>query len=405
MMKKLLVGEVITPFRVFKPGGVLVDEGYILAVDHVDALKREAAQILDFGDAYILPGFVDIHVHGGGGNDTMDATPEAICNVARTHARGGTTTLFPTTLTAPMKDIKHALLAVQEVSKRNPREFEGARIPGAHVEGPYFNPEQAGAQNPEYLKVPDINEFMDLIESVKIVRRVSLAPELPGALELIKVLNDNGIIVSIGHSNARYEEVLKAVEVGATHVTHIFSGMSSLRRIKSYRIPGVLESALLLDSLTVEIIADGHHLPPSLIRLVLKCKSLGSVCGVTDAMSAAGMGRGEYTLGGLKVIVENDVVDEYEVKPRGCVAKLENREAFAGSVAFMNEMLHYLVESVGLSISDAAQLLSFNPAKIMKIDHMVGVLASGRLADIVVLDENFDVVATFVGSEEIFGTV
>ena len=399
-MKKLLVGEVITPFRTLKPGGVLIDGDRILHVDHMDVLKEEVAEILDFGDARILPGFVDIHVHGGGGSDTMDATPEAVCTVARTHVRGGTTSLLPTTLTAPMEEIRCALLAVKEISRSRPHDYGGARVLGAHVEGPYFNPKQAGAQNPEYLRYPDVDEFMGLIEGLGIVRRVSLAPELPGALDLIGALKNRGIVVSIGHSDARYDEVLRAAEAGATHITHVFSGMSSLRRIRSYRIPGVLETALLLDSLTVEIIADGHHLPPSLIRLVLKCKGIGNVCGVTDAMSAAGMGEGSYTLGGMKVVVENEVVEEYEVKPEGCVAKLENREAFAGSVVFMNEMLRYLVRLVGLPLGDAVQLLSFNPARIMGVDHMVGILAADRLADIVVIDEDFRIIETFVEGKE-----
>ena len=179
-------------------------------------------------------------------------------------------------------------------------EYEGAAIVGAHLEGPYFNLAQAGAQNPEFIKNPNLEEIVPILDRFPFIRRVSAAPELPGALELGQELRRRGIVASIAHSDATYDDVIKAVENGYTHATHVFSGMSGLRRINAYRISGVIESVLVIDELTTEMIADGHHLPPSLMRLVIKAKGLNQVCVTTDAMAAAGLDPGSYELYGLE---------------------------------------------------------------------------------------------------------
>jgi len=400
-LKKLLIGTVITPFRIIKSGAVLIEDKRILAVDDVDKLRDSAEEIIDFSDLYIAPGFVDIHVHGGGGKDTMDGTLDALKVIAETHAKGGTTTFLPTTTTAPIDDIYKALKVIKQAMSVNMHDFGGARIVGAHLEGPYFNYSQAGAQNPAYLKNPNWEEMQTLL-STGIVRRVSLAPELPGALEMIKNLESQGVIVSIGHSDATYQQVIKAMEMGCTHVTHIYSGMSMVKRVKSYRISGVLESALLEDELTVELIADGHHLPPSLIKLIVKVKGFDHVCGITDAISAAGIGPGQYTSGGLEVIVENTVPNEYETIPSGYVAKLSNREAFAGSTALMINILNTLVELSSIPLQLAVKMITYNPAKIIKISNERGSIAPGKYADIVVFDRKYRVQLNITEGIEVF---
>jgi N-acetylglucosamine-6-phosphate deacetylase len=255
-----------------------------------------------------------------------------------------------------------------------------------------------------YLKLPNPGEYNDLLNKFSCIKRVSAAPELPGALELGQELRRRGILAAIGHSNATYQQVLKAIEVGFSHVTHIYSGMSSVRRIQAYRFAGVLEAALLLDQLTTEMIADGHHLPPSLMRLVLKVKGTERVCAVTDAIAAAGLGPGRYRLGGLDVVVEDEVPEEYEIQlgKGNCVAKLVDRSAFAGSAALMNMLVRNLANFVGLPLIEAVKMATWTPARILGISHERGLLAPGMKADLVVFDDNFDVHMTIVEGKVVF---
>ncbi|MCD6254546.1 MAG: N-acetylglucosamine-6-phosphate deacetylase [Thermotogae bacterium] len=403
-MKRLLIGEVLTPYRMIHRGAILTKDSRISGVGEAkEFCNEDVDELLDFSGAYISPGFIDIHVHGGGGSDTMDGTIEALLTIARTHASGGTTGLYPTTLTAPVDSILDTLVIVRKAMDLQITQDSGARILGAHVEGPYFSAAQAGAQNPKHLKCPTVEEIEKIL-ATGAVKRVSLAPEIPGAFEASKMLCRQGALVSIGHSNALFRDVVKAMEYGFSHVTHIYSGMSTMKRINSYRLAGVLEATLLLDELTTEMIADGHHLPPSLMKLVIKNKGVERVCGITDAISAAGLGPGEYELGGLKIIVENEVARDYEISPPGCVAKLANREAFAGSVALMIDVLRNLVELASVPLPDAVKMITSTPAKIMGINHERGRLAPGHLADITVFTKEFEVLLTMVEGTIVYRT-
>ena len=381
--------RVLTPFRILENHSVLVKENKIGVIGEKGAIKAEKdMEIIDGkGLFYLSPGFIDIHVHGGGGADCLEGTREALEVMARSHARGGTTAFCPTITTAPLERIFRSLDAIREIGSSP---TGGARILGAHVEGPYFSKSQRGAQNPDFLRVPsreDLEKFLSYQEAIK---RISLAPELPGALEFGRKMREAGIMVAIGHSDATYDEVLSAIENGFSHVTHIYSAMSGVQRINLYRVAGVIESALLRDELTVEMIADGKHLPSHLMQFVLKNKGLGQVCVVTDAMEAAGMPEGEYKIGGLEVIVEEGV------------SKLKDRSAFAGSVATMDLLVRTLVHLVGLPLEEAVQLVSFNPAKFLGLDHRQGVIAPGKDADLVVLDSNLEVKMTMVQGEIVY---
>jgi len=395
-------GKLITPLRIIEDGVLVIKDGKIADVGaRGEVIFPPNAQEIDVEGRYISPGFIDIHLHGGGGADTMDATQEALEKISAVHAKGGSTSIVPTTITAPMEDIIRAIKNIQLIKKRR---LPGAQVLGVHIEGPYFSLEQRGAQNPEFLKEPKPEEYLKLLDGYDCILRVSAAPEIKGGLELGWELKKRGILASIAHTNATYQDILCAIEVGYTHVTHMYSGMSGLKRINAYRISGVIESTLLLDELTTEIIADGHHLPPSLMKLIIKTKGLDNVSVITDAMSAAGLGPGEYSLGGLDVVVEADVAEEFEVPEEkgNYVAKLLTRDAFAGSVATMDRCVRNMVKLVGLSIQDAVKMATINPAKVIGVDDKKGSLVKGKDADVVIFDENINVVMTIVGGKIVY---
>ena len=394
-------GVILTPLRTLMEGTVIVEGDRIVAVSNKNTRPKPSCQEIDVRDLYVAPGFIDLHVHGGGGHDVMEGSLEALEAIAGAHARGGTTSWLATTLTAPQEQILAALSAIEKASQLP---LKGAKILGAHLEGPYFNPEQAGAQNPAYLKLPCREEYEAILNRFSCIKRVSVAPELPGGLKLGAELKRRGILASIGHSNATYQEVLAAVEAGFSHVTHIYSGMSMVRRVKAYRVAGVLEATLLLDNLTTEMIADGHHLPPSLMRLVLKAKGTDRVCIVTDAIAPAGLGPGHYQLGGLEIVVESDVPDEYEIcpDPNSYVAKLADRTSFAGSVATMNALVRNLITLVGVPLSEAVKMATFVPARILGITSERGLIAPGLKADLVVFDERLNVYLTIVEGKIVY---
>lgn len=393
---KIYNAKVLTPFRVISPGEVIISGDRI---EYVGATRDEGSHVadetLDAQGLYVAPGFVDIHVHGGGGGDAMDGDVKSIEAITATHAVGGTTSLLLTTLTAPFSRIVKALKAVEAAMQMD---GHGARVLGAHLEGPYINPEYAGAQNPEFICNPQKEDYIPILNRYKCIKRVSFAPELPGALELAQELRRRGIVASIAHSGASYSNVLRAIEVGCSHVTHMFSGMSGIRRVSGYRVAGVVESTLLLDELTTELIADGHHLPPSLLKLVVKAKGVDRLSLVTDAIAAAGMGPGHYTLEGLKIVVEKEVPEVFEVEPpqNSYVAKLADRTAFAGSVATMDQLVRNMIRLGGVSLLDAVKMATFNPARIIGIND-IGVLRPGARADVTLFNEDVAVVMTIVG--------
>jgi len=394
--------KVITPIRIINNGILIVNGSKISYVGYENEIKiPRNARVIDVEGRYVSPGFIDIHLHGGGGADTMDATEEAIEKISVAHAKGGSTSIVPTTITAPIEDIIRAIENIEIVRKKN---LPGANVLGVHVEGPYFSPEQRGAQNPKFLKEPEPEEYLGLLDRYDCIIRVSAAPEIRGGLELGQELRKRGILASIAHTNATYQDILRAIEAGYTHVTHMYSGMSGMKRINAYRVSGVIESTLLLDELTTEIIADGHHLPPSLIKLILKAKGLDKVSIITDAMSAAGLGPGKYFLGGLDVVVEDDVAGEFEVPEEegNYVAKLLTRDAFAGSVATMDKCVKNMVKLVGLSIQDAVKMATINPAKLIGVEDKKGSLVKGKDADIVIFDENINIIMTIVGGKIVY---
>lgn len=382
-------GRLLTPFRDLPQGVVLIRDGRIDAVGSMESVNiPPGTTVLDASGGSIVPGFVDIHVHGGAGADFSDATLDAIDAACAFHARGGTTSLLATLRTAPVDDIVRGLAVLRQAVGK-PR--AGAEVAGVHIEGPYFAPAEAGAQPPGSIKDPEPEEWARMLQFADIVKRMSVAPERPRALELGRDLVAHGIVASIAHTAATLEDVVAAVEAGYTHVTHMYSSMSGLRRVHAYRILGVIEATLLFDELSTEMIADGRHLPPNLIKLIIKAKGIDRLCVCTDAVRVAGFPPGEYTAAGRTVIVEDGV------------AKLPDRSVFAGSTATMDRCVRTMVHEVGVGLQAAIKLATINPARFMRLDADRGSLAPGKRADLVVLDEALAVRKTIVAGRVVFG--
>jgi N-acetylglucosamine-6-phosphate deacetylase len=316
----------------------------------------------------------------------MDATPDAIRTIARAHAAGGTTTWFGTTVAAPLDEI--SLVVRSAVSLVN-APLDGATLAGFHLEGPYLSPAQCGAHHPVYLRAPIADDYQPLLALLVTGRhRLTAAPEIPGALDLGRTARTRGLHLAIGHSDATIDDVRRALDAGYSHVTHLYSCTSGLRIERGYKTAGINEAALLLDELTVELIADGHHVPPDLIRLVHKVKGPDRVCLVTDSMRATGLGPGSYRLGGWDVLVEDGV------------AKLPDRSKFAGSVCTMAQAVRTAV-GAGVPLADALHMASETPARVAGLTDK-GVLAPGQAADLVILDTDLNVRQTIVDGRTVY---
>ena len=374
-MLAIVNGTVYTPTRLIPDGVVLIDGERIAAVGARDQVTlADGVPRLDAAACTVCPGLVDIHAHGGWGVDFTDGDPETLPLAARRHLADGTTSLLATTGTAPMPEVWRAFDAIRERMRRpDPR---GARLLGIHMEGPFLNSAQAGAHDPALLRMPTGEERERLLAYAGDLARVTLAPERDGALELTADLAAQGVLVSGGHSDALYAQVCRAMEAGMRHITHLWSAMSTVRRIGAKRHSGMLEAALLEDGLTGEIIADGYHLPTSLMRMALRLKGADRLCLVSDAMRASGQGPGEYDVCGLKAVVE----------PGDGVAMTADRTAFAGSIATMRQCLRQMVDVVGVSLGDALRMATLTPAAILGVEDRVGRLAPGCYADVLVLE-------------------
>lgn len=389
MKIKITNGIILTPFRAIKNGTVAIENGKILGVHEGNEEVPDAIE-MDAKGQYIAPGFIDIHVHGGGGFDFMDGTEEAFFKIAELHAQYGTTSLVPTTLTAEKEDLLQTLDVYEKANRNN---TNGAAFLGIHLEGPYFALSQRGAQDPRYIRNPDPAEYEEILNHSSSIVRWSAAPELEGAIAFGKRLRQKGILAAIAHTDAFYDDVLAAYENGYSLVTHLYSAMSGVTRKNAFRYAGVIESAFLLD-LDVEIIGDGIHLPAPLLKLIYKIKGADRTALITDAMRGAGMPEGESTLGslknGLKVIIEDGV------------AKMPDRTSFAGSIATFDRLVRNMVNIADVSLLEAVRMASTTPARIMDVHNSKGSLVEGKDADIVIFDENINVSMTMVGGKVVY---
>ncbi len=340
---------------------------------------------IDAGGNYVSPGFIDMHTHGGGGYDFMDGTKDAVISACNFHFSHGTTTIFPTTLAADKKSTMRALEAVKEAMSSGSAK---GRIAGVHMEGPYFSLKQSGAQNPENITPPIPDDYNEMIEKYgDIIKRWSFAPELSGSEDFVKTLNENKIVSSIAHTDATYDDVMKVYNLGCKLITHFFSCISSITRKSGFRILGVMETGYLLDDMAIEIIADGCHVPPELLKMVYKIKGEDNISLVTDSMRCAGTGEKEATLGGLPCVIEDGV------------AKLKDRSAFAGSIATCDRLVRVCVKDAEISLPSAVKMMTENPAKVMGLEKL-GKIEEGYQADFVIFDEDINVLKVISRGEE-----
>ena len=387
-MLKIINGRIITPHRIIEGGSLYIRDGKIESITERDIQVSKRVKIIDARGLYVAPGFIDIHVHGGGGADFMDGTVESFLQVAETHLRYGTTSMVPTTLTSDREQLLHTLATYEQALSKNGK---GAQLLGMHLEGPYFALNQRGAQDPRYIRDPDPAEYMEILQQASLISRWSAAPERKGAFVFGDALRSHGVLAAIAHTDAVYDDVLKAVEHGYTLATHLYSGMSGVTRRHAFRYAGVVESALLLDEIDVEIIADGIHLPEALLKLIYKIKGASKIALVTDAMRAAGTLVKTSMLGhketGVSVIIEDGV------------AKLPDRTSFAGSIATTDQLVRTMVNTAGVSMLETIRMMSTTPARIMGIQDHKGALISGKDADVVIFDDQIHVAYTIMGGE------
>lgn len=387
-MKHFVIGPVrlVTASGIRENTEVEVRDGRIAAVRDFD--PNGALPRVDGRGLFLSAGFIDLHLHGGGGADFMDGTPEAFMTAARAHMRHGTTSMVPTTLTGTLEELCGVFDVLREV-EASPEAEDLPELLGIHMEGPYVAPSQCGAQDPAYIRNPEDGSYKLLAEhAAGAIRIWTVAPELPGAERICEDLKDEGIVFSLGHTAATYEQAKAAVEAGYTMATHLYSSMSTITRKNGSRILGVIETSLLLDEVCCEVIADGMHLPPELLKLIYKTKGKDRICLITDAMRGAGMPAGIYKLGSLAngqdVIVGPDI------------ARMPDGISFAGSVATTDRLVRVMTKQVGIPLPEVIGMITENPAKAIGEDARKGKVEPGFDADLVLFDENIGIEAVFV---------
>ena len=385
-------GYILTPFRNLGLGSVVIKNGTITTVTTEEVNDTGNAEIIDAEGNYISPGFIDLHTHGAGGHDFMDGSVEAYLGAAEMHARHGSTYILPTTLTSTNESLYETFDLFRKARDLNTK---GAIMEGLHLEGPYFAFNQKGAQDPRYLRDPKPEEYMEILEKGgDIIKRWSMAHELPGALDLATELKKRGIMLSMAHTDATFEETMVAYEFGFRHITHFYSCISGITRRNAYRYAGVVEAGYYNDGITLEVIADGIHVPAPLLKLLYKIKGSEKLMLCTDSMRAAGMPEGESILGGLK--------DGQKVIVEDGVAKLLDKTAFAGSVATADICVRTYYRKGEVSLTEAVRMMTETPARELGIDDRKGSIAVGKDADIVIFDENINIKQTIIKGNVVY---
>ena len=374
MFKQIINGRILTPQGWLEGGSVIVEDGKIAEVSN-NSFVIEGAEVIDAKGCDIVPGGIEMHVHGGGGRDFMEGEEEAFRVAIDAHMQYGTTSIFPTLSSSTVPMIEKACETCTKLMAE-----PNSPILGLHLEGPYFNPKQAGAQIPEWIKAPVKEEYEYLLEKWPCLKRWDEAPELEGSHEFIKCCCKHGVLPSIGHTRAKYEEVAAANELGMTHATHFYNAMPVVYKNREFKETGTVESIFALENMTVEMIADGIHVPPVMLRMIYQIKGVERTALITDALACAAS--------------KDDTAFDPRVVLEDGVCKLADRSALAGSIATMDRLVRTCVQQAGIPMEDACRMISETPAKIMGVYDRKGSLEKGKDADIIFFDKDQEL--TFV---------
>ena len=367
MLKQIINGRILTPDGWLEGGSIVVEDNKIKEVRTCSCVE-EGAEVIDAKGCVVVPGGIEMHVHGGGGRDFMEGTEEAFRVAIDAHMKYGTTSIFPTLSSSTIPMIEKAVETCDKLMKE-----PNSPVLGLHLEGPYFNPKQAGAQIPEWIKAPVAEEYEPLLEKSKCLKRWDEAPELPGSIDFIKCCRKHGVLPSIGHTRATYEDVHAANEAGMTHATHFYNAMPVVYKNREFKVAGTVESIFAEENMTVEMIADGIHVPPVMLRMIYQIKGVEKTALVTDSLAcAATHGNAAFD---PRVILEDGV------------CKLADRSALAGSIATMDRLIRTCVQQAGIPLADACRMASETPAKIMGVYDRKGSLEAGKDADIIMFND------------------
>ncbi len=364
---KIVGGNVYTPAGVKKDATVIVENGRISQIT-TDSVEIPEAQTVCAKGLNVVPGGIDLHIHGGGGRDYMEGTPEAFKVAVESHLMHGTTAIYPTLSSSSVQMIMDAAATCEGMMKPD------SPVMGLHLEGPYFNPKKAGAQIPEYITPPIKKDYEMILGSTKSIKRWDSAPELPGTEEFGKCLREHGVVAAIAHTNAEYDDVKRAFDAGYTHATHFYNAMTLAHNVREFKHEGTVESVYAIPQMTVEMITDGIHVPPTILRMIYLVKGVERTALITDAL-ACSASDSSYVFD-PRVIIEDGV------------CKLSDRSALAGSIATMDRLIRTAVKNAGIPFADAIRMSSETPARIMGIDRIKGSLIPGKDADICFYDND-----------------
>ena len=370
MLKQFVNGRILTPKGWLDGGSIVTDGNRIRCVSNID-LHVVGAEIIDVNGGYLVPGGVDMHTHGGGGRDFIEGCEDAFREAVNAHLKHGTTSIYPTLSSSTIPTIEAACNVCEKLMAE-----ENSPVLGLHIEGSYINPKEAGAQNPVLIKAPVIYEYETLLSKYKCLKRWDEAPELPGSVRFIKTCNMHGVLTALTCTRATYKDVVEAHKAGMTHAAHFYNAMPVVYKEHEFKVPGTVESVYAMQDMTVEVIADGLHVPPVMLKVLHKIKGVEHTALITDSLAYAAS--------------EGDVSAEPRVIMEDGVCKLADRSALAGSIATMDTLIRTCIQKANIPMEDTFRMASETPAKIMGVFDRKGSIEEGKDADIIVFDKDIN---------------
>lgn len=370
MLKQIVNGRILTPKGWLEGGSVIIEDNKIKAVSNID-LHIVDAEIIDAKGCYVVPGGIDLHTHGGGGRDFIEGSEDAFRAAVNAHMKHGTTTIYPTLSSSTIPSIEAACQVCQKLMAE-----ENSPVLGLHIEGSYINPKQAGAQNPVLIKAPLADEYETLLNKYSCIKRWDVAPELQGSVEFITECRKHGVLTALTCTRATYEDVVAAHDAGLSHAAHFYNAMPVVYKEHEFKVPGTVESVYALQDMTVEVIADGIHVPPVMLNVVYQIKGVEKTVLITDSLAYAAS--------------EGNVSSEPSVILEDGVCKLADHSALAGSIATMDVLIRTCIHRAEIPMIDVFRMVSETPAKIMGIFDRKGSIEEGKDADIMMFDDDID---------------